>query len=110
MHGLIDDAKTDRLLQKKIVTAVELLAKTFSRKTALRLLGLNTTQYREWKILSHLHCGCSETSLCLRRFPNQLGRDEVRKIKALLTSSKFQHWLIVSIAAYALRKGFLKVS
>ncbi|WP_121354825.1 DDE-type integrase/transposase/recombinase [Flavisolibacter nicotianae] len=31
-------------------------------------------------------------------------------MKALLTSSKFQHWPIVSIAAYALRNGFLKAS
>lgn len=47
MQSLIDDAKSDRLVQKKIVTAVDLLSKTFSTKTALRLLGLNATQYRE---------------------------------------------------------------
>ncbi|WP_162944847.1 DDE-type integrase/transposase/recombinase [Flavisolibacter nicotianae] len=107
---LIHDAKNDRLLQKKIVAAVDVLSKVLSLKTALRLLGLNATQYREWKVLYHLRCGCSQTSLCLRRFPNQLSQEEVRKIKALLTSSKFQHWPVVSIAAYALRKGFLKAS
>lgn len=70
MQSRIDDAKNDWLLKKKIVVAIDLLAKAFSLKTALRLLGLNARQYRERKVLSHLRCGCSETSLCLKRFPN----------------------------------------
>jgi hypothetical protein len=78
-QALIDKAKEDKLLQKKTVAAIDLLSEAFSLKTALRLLGLNAPQYREWNVLSQLRCSCSGTSLCLRRFPNQISKDEVHK-------------------------------
>ncbi|NTS43921.1 DDE-type integrase/transposase/recombinase [Flavisolibacter sp. BT320] len=107
---LLQKAKQDRLLQKKLVATTSLLALSFSTSTALRLLGLHGAQYRKWKVSANLRCKGSETALCLRRYPNQLSSDEVRKLKALLNSTKFQHWPIASLAAYAFRKGFLMTS
>ncbi|WP_121354826.1 hypothetical protein [Flavisolibacter nicotianae] len=45
MQSFIDNAKNDRSMQRKIVSAVELLAKAYNLKTILQLLGLNPTQY-----------------------------------------------------------------
>jgi putative transposase len=107
---LIEKGQKDKLLQNKLMAAVELLSEVFSLPFALRLLGVRASQYREWKIRSQLTCQSSERSLCLRRFPNQLCKEEVARIKSLLSSKHFQHWPVVSIAAYAQRKGFPVVS
>jgi putative transposase len=49
-------------------------------------------------------------SLCLKRYPRQLQRKEINKIKGMLTSPSYEHWPIVSIAALALRKGSVVAS
>lgn len=101
----IQDEKSDRDLQKRVVLAVNSLRLSLGITPSLKLLGINRAQYYQWSAIAKHRCHDSFASLCMKRFPRQLTLKEVQKIKTQLTTDKYEHWPIVSIAADALRKG-----
>jgi len=106
----IQDNKSNRDLQKRVVLGVNFLRKSFGLTSSLNLLGINRAQYYQWSAIAKHSCHDSFASLCIKRFPRQLTLKEVQKIKNQLTIEKYEHWPIVSIAADALRKGTVVAS
>jgi len=106
----IQQEKSDRDLQKRAVLAVNFLRRSLGITSSLKILGINRAQYYQWGAIAKHSCHDSFASLCMKRFPRQLTLKEVQKIKNQLTTDKYQHWPIVSIAADALRKGTVVAS
>lgn len=104
LNSLVQERKGDKDFQNKLVVAVNILKPYISQRVAIKSLCIHKNQFYEWSIASRHNCSHSYLSLCLRRYPRQLQRKEVDKIKDMITSASYEHWPIVSIAAYALRK------
>ncbi len=107
---LIKTAGNDKSTQKKVLDAVSTLQKSMGLKRVLKLFGLSHTLYRQWAIESQFDCFDSYTALCAKRHPHQLAKEEVAKIKRMLTESESDHWPIVSVASYGLRTGRMVAS
>lgn len=110
MKDFIQNQKNKKEFQSNMVRAVNLLRGKITLELALKMLFLHRNQFYEWAVASRHHCTHSFAALCLKRYPRQLQRIEVDKIKGMLTSPKYEHWPIVSIAAHALRKGHVVAS
>lgn len=107
---VINEARADRMLQRKILRCVRYLQNTFGLTKTLKLLGLSAPLYHEWSNRERYSCPGSINLLCLRRHPAQLRKEEIKTMKALLTTSKYERWPISSIAALGLRKNKVVVS
>jgi hypothetical protein len=101
---LLSTARNDRALQKALLSIIETLTPEVGLSLALKLIGIGKTKYYEWVVISRQACKASFQELCLRRYPNQLTREEIQKMEQLLTSPTYQHWPIVSVAGMALRE------
>lgn len=102
--------KDKKEFQSKVVSAVNQLRPHIGLEMALKIFFLHRNQFYEWAVASRHDCTGSFSSLCLRRYPRQLQRKEVEKIRCLLTSSDYEHWPIVSIAGHALRNKQIMAS
>ena len=110
IQQIIQVNKRNKLFQSKVVSAINILKSKIGLPLALKIFSLSKTQYYEWSIIKENNCSHSFSSLCVKRYPRQLHEDEVARIKRLLSSPKYLHWPIVSIAAQGLRKGNVVVS
>jgi hypothetical protein len=95
--------KNKKEFQSRLVSAINELRPHIGLELALKIFFLHRNQFYEWAVASRHNCTASFTSLCLRRYPRQLQRKEVEKIRDMLTSPSYEHWPIVSIAGHALR-------
>jgi transposase InsO family protein len=109
-EDFIENQKNQKHFQAKLVSAVKSLRPHISLKVALKIFFVHRNQFYEWAEASRRNCTHSVTSLCLRRYPRQLQRKEIEKIRSILISPKYKHWPIVSIAAHALRNGSVVAS
>jgi hypothetical protein len=66
-------------------------------------MGISHTLYAVWADTVRRNCGSSHISLCVKKYPHQLHKSEVEKMRKMLLSSQWDHWPIVSIAALGLR-------
>ena len=57
---------------------------------------------------SFFKCEKSVTKMCNNAYPQQLTIMEVHKMHRMLTSEKYLHWPIVSVAYFAMKKALLK--
>lgn len=104
LHPVIKKAGRDRLLQRKILDAIGAIQQYIGIDRTLKLLGLSRTLYQQWVLEARFECFDSFTSLCVKRHPHQLGLNEVKKIKSMLSTPTLDHWPICSVAGFALRK------
>jgi hypothetical protein len=99
----VKDAGKTSPFQKNLVQAIAYLKKEIGLKKALKLFGISHTLYMVWADTVRRNCGSSHISLCVKKYPHQLHRTEVDKIRQMLLNSKWEHWPVVSIAALGLR-------
>ncbi|MCU7552859.1 DDE-type integrase/transposase/recombinase [Chitinophagaceae bacterium LB-8] len=107
---IIEQAKTNVELQKKLVHAIDCLKVGFGLRKTLKLLGLTNKIYQAWSFLIRSYCTASHSFQCVKRYPHQLQKKEVQKMRKLLTAPRLLHWPIVSIAATGLRRGSIVAS
>ena len=103
LSDFIKKEMSKKEFQSKVVLAVNELRRYIGLEAALKIFLLHRNQFYEMAVASRHNCTASFSSLCLRRYPRQLQLKEAEKIKFMLTSPKYDHWPIVSIAAHALR-------
>lgn len=103
LSNYIKKQKNERDFQSRLVSAVNELRPNIGLELALKLFLLHRNQFYEWAVSSRHNCTDSFSSLCVKRYPRQLQKKEVEKIRDMLTSAKYEHWPIVSIAGHALR-------
>ena len=107
---LVKNARGDKVLQKNVLDAIRYMSEHLGLERSLKMLGLSKTLYYQWLLEARFDCFDSFTSLCVKRHPHQLQINEIKKIKKLLLDPEYDHWPIVSIAAWALRKKNLVAS
>ncbi|RYY00959.1 MAG: hypothetical protein EOO53_20460 [Gammaproteobacteria bacterium] len=109
-RGVVQEARTDRAVQRKIVRSVHYLREVFGLSMTLKRLRLSPPLYQQWNNREQFSCSGSINALCLRRHPGQLRGEEIQKMKTLLAAPKYQRWPISSIAAFGLRNNKVVVS
>jgi hypothetical protein len=102
---VIQKAKTDAVMQKKAVHAIDYLRSGLGLRKALKLPGLTHKLYQEWSLIVRGFCTASHSFLCVKRYPHQLHKKEVERIRKALIAPRNAHWPIVSIAATGLHRG-----
>jgi hypothetical protein len=103
LSDFIKTQKNKKEFQNKVVLAVNELRRYIGLEATLKIFFLHRNQFYEMAVASRHSCTFSFSSQCLRRYPRQLQQKEVERIKFMLTSPKYEHWPIVSVAAHALR-------
>ncbi len=104
LFPLVKKASQDKDMQRQVLIAIGYMQKHIGIERALRLLGLSRTLYHQWILEARFDCFDSFAALCVKRHPHQLGLEEVKKMKTILTDTELDHWPIVSVAGLALRK------
>jgi len=107
LTNVVKSAGNEKATQKNVIKAIQCLAKHIGVDAALRLLGISRILYNQWLLEDSYTCSGSFTALCTKRYPRQMQVKEVRKIKRMLTSQKYSHWPVASIAGFATREGSL---
>lgn len=110
LYQVVHNARTDAVVQRKVVMAVDYLKSSLGLKTTLRLFGLTAKLYGEWLLATRGFCKDSHSFLCVKRYPHQLQKTEVQRIQQALTAPRWGHWPIVSIASRKLRSGSIIAS
>lgn len=103
LNDFCKSRKNNKEFQATLVKVVNDLRPHIGLELALKMLFVHRNQFYEWAVASRHNCTASFTSLCLKRYPRQLQRKEVEKIRDMLTSPNYEHWPIISIAGHALR-------
>lgn len=91
-----------RKSKKSIVRTIDYVKDTLGLPRALRAFGITYQQYYSWK--RSVFCQQSPTSLCLKRFTNQLTSKEVKTIKEYLKSPQYLQWSLSSVYYQMLRQ------
>lgn len=94
-------------IKQKVVSAIKQVLPVIGLKKALKFFKMKTGKYYAWLKEVKNKCLTSPVAKCLRSFPNQLTKQEVAKIKEMLTGQQFEGWPIHSICSHAIRKGIL---
>lgn len=105
LERFIRSENKNKDFQNKLVLSINQLRQQMGLKLAIKVLFTHKNQFYEWAVASQHKCSRSFNALCLKRYPRQLQHKEVEKMKHMLTSPKYEHWPIVSIAAQGLRNG-----
>lgn len=92
----------------KVVDSIQRCKKTIGIQKAIKLFGISRSTYRTWAMESFFKCEKSVTKMCNNAYPQQLTIMEVHKMHRMLTSEKYLHWPIVSVAYFAMKKALLK--
>jgi putative transposase len=82
--------------------------KTIGVGKAIKLFGISRSTYRTWAMEAFFKCEQSVAKMCNNAYPQQLTVPEVHKMHKMLSSEKYLHWPIVSVAFYAMKKSLLK--
>lgn len=110
LQPIIQKAKTDADLQKKVVHVIDSLRVGLGLRKTLKFLNITYRLYREWSLIVRGFCTASHSFLCVKRYPHQLHKKEVERMKKALTAPRYIHWPIASIAATGLRRGSIVAS
>lgn len=92
----------------KIVEIINRSKEFIGVNRAIKLFGISRSTFRTWSMESFFHCGASISRICNNAYPQQLTINEVHKMHRMLTSQKYIHWPIVSVAYYGMKKSLLK--
>lgn len=104
---ILTKSKENRIL---VLDCLQQLFQVFPRKLALNIFSISPTTYCNWMAIDKVKCGISPLDLCFNRYPLQLAKKEVEKIKALFRNPDFQCWPASSIYYQALRNEQLFIS
>ncbi|MCK5136386.1 MAG: hypothetical protein KAR19_11410 [Bacteroidales bacterium] len=96
--------------KEKFVSSMLRYHKNINLKFVLRLCNISSSVYYHWKNQVLNNCPSSSIKLCRRIYSNQLTKNEVNHIKAMLTDQRFRYWPVNSIAYYALRNNIVNAS
>lgn len=92
------------------VRAVIKYQKNINLKFILRLCNISSSVFYNWKNQVLKKCPSSPFQLCRRIYANQLTKNEVSRMKEMLSDQRFRYWPVNSIAYYALRNNIVSVS
>ena len=92
----------------RVVDSIQRCKKTIGVSKAIKLFGISRSTYRTWAMESFFKCEQSVAKMCNNAYPQQLTVPEVHKMHKMLSSEKYLHWPIVSVAFYAMKKSLLK--
>lgn len=84
------------------------LFKTFSKKTALKIMGFNGQTFH-YRITSLLACTGSSINECVKQNSRQLSQKEVSAIRSLFENKDMAWWSMSSLYFYGLRTGVLSI-
>lgn len=84
------------------------LFKTFSKKTAFKIMGFNRQTFH-YRITSLLACTGSSINKCLKQNSRQLSLNEVIAIRALFENKDKAWWSMSSLYYHGLRTGILQI-
>ena len=70
----------------------------------LKILRLSSARYHAW-VCSQKECGLEDRSSCPRTSPSQLTAAELATMKEMVTSKKYRHMPLSTLAIYAKRVG-----
>ncbi len=96
--------------KEKLILSILKYKKNINLKLVLRLCNISSSVFYHWKNQVLKKCPSSPVQLCRRIYSNQLTKDEVNRMKKLLTSQQFRYWPVNSISYYALRNNIVNVS
>ena len=96
--------------REQVISCVEQAKDTIGLSNALELLSISRTTYHNWMIEIKSKCLDSPFQLCQNRFPSQLTRTEVEKLRDLLLDKRFFYWPISSLYHYSLKHNLLNIS
>ena len=101
---------TRRLKEKKsvVVDIIKRGSPTIGLKRIIKMFGISRSTFRIWSMECFFECGASISKICNNVYPQQLTVGEVHKMHRMLTSERFIHWPIISVALYSMRKSTLK--
>ncbi|NRA64507.1 MAG: DDE-type integrase/transposase/recombinase [Pseudobacteriovorax sp.] len=87
-----------------LLEAIQAAAKQLSLKACLNAIGLSLARYRNW-LKSNASCELENVAQCPRHHPTALSNTEIGKIIEYVTSKRFAHFSIASLALYTKRQG-----
>jgi len=113
-HTIIDAPKKlkSKLRENKdiIVNTIENLKSIVSVETAIKIFGISRACYQSYKTLVMNKCDASYFLWCVKRYPNQLLKVEVLKIKKYMEDEQYRYWSKSSIYLRAVRDGSVAFS
>lgn len=92
----------------RVVDSIQRCKETIGIKKAIKLFSISPSTYRTWAMEAFFKCEQSIAKMCSNAYPQQLTNVEVHKMHRFLTSEKYLHWPIISVAYYAMKKSLLK--
>ena len=96
-------------LKEKLLDAIAKTVAVLSLKEALETIGLSMARYRSWS-KRKIQCRLSDEVSCPKLTPTKITTKERRIIGSLVTSKKYIHFSIPSLALFAKRRGLVFAS
>jgi putative transposase len=95
---------------KTIVSTINNIKETVSLETACKLFNISKSKFYSWKFQINYPCHDSFINKCIKRWPNQISKSTVDKIKDICSHSYFNGWPIASIAYFCKHNNILNLS
>ncbi len=89
--------------KEKLVNIIENFKEIMPIDEALKIFNISRATYQNYKVLVLNKCDNSYFEWCVKKYPNQLLRNEVSKIKEYLENKNYQFWSKSSVYLLALR-------
>ncbi len=88
-----------------IVNVIEQVKDNISIDRAIRMFGISRTTYQHYKSLVMSKCDRSMIYYCLRKYPQQLLKQEVKNIENYMNDEVYRYWSSSSVYAIALKEN-----
>lgn len=95
--------------KEKLVNIIENFKEIISIDEALKIFNISRATYQNYKVLVMNKCDNSYFEWCAKKYPNQLLKNEVSKIKEYLENNEYQFWSKSSVYLLALRNKDVSV-
>ncbi len=96
--------------KKQIVEAIEATATTIPKMLVFRFLEISRGTYQDWKAQVMHPCHTSRFSICLKVWPQQATKPELKTVKEMLHDPTYAAWPVRSVAWHAIRTGKVHLS
>lgn len=101
---------TTREKKTKLIRTIESLKKHLPLDKLLTLAGISFSTFYNWtKELAH-QCHDSAIKLCLRQFPTQITKSELKRIRLIMEDRRYINWPLISLYWQAHRHLGLNIS
>jgi putative transposase len=95
--------------KEKLVNVIENIKDIIPINDALKVFNISRATYQNYKTLVLNKCDSSYFEWCTKKYPNQLLKNEVSKIKEYLENKNYQFWSKSSVYLLALRNKDISV-